>query len=72
MIGCIVIAFALCQPGYAAPAYPAYAAPAYAPQYYAPAPAVAYYPQYYPSYGYGVPFALNFNVGRGGHHRRCC
>jgi hypothetical protein len=84
MIGCLVLAFALCQAGYVAqPAYyppqQAYYQPApqqyYQPQpvYYAPQP-VYYAPQ--PVYA-AFPVALNFNVGgRGGYygggHRRCC
>ena len=83
MIGCLVLAFALCQAGYVAqPAY--YPQQAYyqpqPQQYYQPAP-VYYAPQpvYYaqPYYAAAFPVSLNFNVGgRGGygynHGRRCC
>lgn len=74
MIGCLLLAFQLCQPGYAY-AQPVYYAPQ--PVYYAPAP--VYYPPVYAQpygYGYGYP-AINVTFGgqrqgyRGG-HRRCC
>ena len=75
MIGCLVIAFALCQTGYYQPA-PAYYAPP-SQVVYAPAPQPVYYgqPAYptYPVYGYGAPVALNVRVGGwggGGHWHR--
>jgi hypothetical protein len=73
MIGCLILAFALCQvpaPGYyvqpVAPGYqPGYPV-AYAPQpqqYYAPAPVYYPAPAYYgPAYAYGGP-SINLRFG---------
>ena len=80
MIGCLVLAFALCQAGYYAPAQQAYYQPApqvvYAqpvPQYYYPQPVYAQpvyvaQPIYGGGYGYRNPFGgISVAVGpRGG------